>query len=147
MHIRLATEVDGHYLEVMDRFDLDLFEALKPKVGKMEVEQFTGSKKGDIVSINFLSPVKAKWVSEITEDGSDEHQAYFIDEGVTLPFPLKYWQHRHIVKKVAEDKSLIIDDITYKASNGILSLLMYPALFLSFYPRKKVYRRYFKQRD
>ena len=45
MTIRLATEVDGYYLDVMNRFDRDLFEALKPPVG-MEVAQFTGSKKG-----------------------------------------------------------------------------------------------------
>lgn len=143
MHIRLETEVDGNYLEVMERFDLDLFEALKPAVGKMEVEQFTGSKKGDIVSLRFLSPVNARWVSKITEDGSDEKQAYFIDEGIELPFPLKYWQHRHIVQKVTTERSLIVDDITYRASNGLLSLLMYPVMYLSFYPRKKIYRRYF----
>ena len=144
MHIRLETEVDGYYLDVMEGFDLDLFEALKPKVGKMEVVKFTGSKKGDIVSIQFLSPVKAKWVSAITEDGADEQQAYFIDEGIELPFPLKYWQHKHIVKKKTNSKSIIIDDITYKASNGLFTLCMYPALFMSFYPRKKVYKSYFK---
>lgn len=144
MHIRLETEVDGYYLDVMEGFDLDLFEALKPKVGKMEVVKFTGSKKGNIVSIQFLSPVKAMWVSAITEDGADEQQAYFIDEGIELPFPLKYWQHKHIVKKKTNSKSIIIDDITYKASNGLFTLCMYPALFMSFYLRKKVYKSYFK---
>lgn len=145
MHIRLETEVDGHYLQVMERFDLTLFEALKPKVGKMEVVQFTGSKKGDVVSIRFLSPVKATWVSHITEDGSDAEKAYFIDEGVELPFPLKYWHHKHIVAKKTENSSLIIDDIRYKASNRLLGLLMYPIMYLSFVLRKAVYRAYFKE--
>ncbi len=146
MHIRLKTQVDGHYMEVMQKFDLDLFEALKPKVGKMEVVQFTGSKKGDVVRIKFLRPLKAIWVSHITEDGADEQQAFFVDEGVELPYPLQYWRHIHIVKKVTEDRSLIVDDISFKASNPFLSFLMYPIIYLSFLPRKPVYRAYFKKR-
>lgn len=145
MNIRLTTEVDGHYLEVMERFDLDLFEALKPPLGKMEVEEFTGSKKGDVVRIKFLSPVKADWVSDIVEDGADDTEAYFIDEGTTLPFPLAYWRHKHIVQKVSENRSLIIDDMTFKGSNFLLTLFLYPAIFIGFYPRKFIYRKYFKK--
>ena len=59
MKIRLTTEVDGHYTEVMSRFDKKLFEALKPKFGKMEVLEFTGSEKGDVVRLRFISPIKA----------------------------------------------------------------------------------------
>ena len=69
MKIRLTTEVDGHYQEVMSRFDKKLFEALKPKFGKMEVLEFTGSEKGDVVRLKFLSPIKADWVSDIIEHG------------------------------------------------------------------------------
>jgi len=145
MNIRLTTEVDGHYLEVMERFDLDLFEALKPPVGKMEVEEFTGSKKGDVVRIKFLSPVKAEWVSDIVEDGADDNEAYFIDEGSTLPFPLAYWRHKHVVKKVSETRSLIIDDMTFKGINFLFTLFIYPAIFIGFYPRKAIYRKYFRQ--
>ncbi len=143
MKIRLQTEVDGHYQQVMEGFDLDLFEALKPKLGKMDVLEFTGSKKGDIVRLQFTLPIKAEWVSHIVEDGIDDNQAYFVDVGTKLPFPLSDWRHRHIVKKVSENRSLIIDDISFIATNFLFTLLMYPALYFAFAARKKVYRQYF----
>ena len=99
----------------------------------------------DLVKIKFLSPMKAEWVSEITEDGLDDHEAYFIDQGKKLPFPLSYWQHKHIVRKVSNDRSLIIDDISYKAGNPIFTFLLFPALYFTFYCRKAIYRRYFQK--
>lgn len=143
MRIQIATEVDGHYQSVMDRFDRDLFEALTPPSGLMEIVEFTGSKAGDRVHIRFLQPVRMDWVSEITEDGSNEEEAYFVDEGVQLPFPLAYWQHKHLVRKLSEDTSLIIDDISFRGRNRIWTNLLYPAIYAGFYPRKKIYRKYF----
>lgn len=144
MNIQLKTKVDGNYKEIMKRFDRDLFEALKPKGAKMEIEKFTGSKTGDIVHIKFLFPIKTEWISEITEHGENETESYFIDEGVKLPFPLSYWRHRHVVEKISENSSYIIDDMTFKGSFFLLTLLLYPALLIGFYPRKKIYRAYFK---
>lgn len=143
MRLQLSTKVKGNYKDIMDRFDRQLFEALKPKQGKMEIVEFTGSKKGDRVHLRFLSPIKADWVSDITEDGSNEEEAYFVDEGVKLPFPLTYWKHRHVVRRLSEETSLIIDDISYRGPNSLVSALMYPALWAAFYPRKQVYRDYF----
>lgn len=147
MNLKLTTIVNGNYKVVMSRFDRDLFEALTPKQGQLEIVEFTGSKKGDRVHLRFLSPIKADWVSLITEDGVNEQQAYFVDEGETLPFPLRYWHHRHVVEKVTEDTSRIVDDITFKGPNALVTLLMYPAIFIGFYPRKRIYRAYFGQPD
>jgi len=144
MKLRLKTEVNGDYRGVMARFDRKLFEALIPKYGKMEIEAFTGSKKGDVVRLRFIKPIKSEWVSYIIEHGFDDHQAYFIDEGKKLPFPLSYWRHKHVVQKISETRSLIIDDITFKGNNFLFTILLYPALYVAFYPRKKVYRQYFK---
>lgn len=143
MNIQLKTKVSGNYKSIMARFDRQLFEALKPKQAKMEIVRFTGSKKGDVVHIRFLSPIKAEWVSLITEDGENEQEAYFIDEGEQLPFPLSYWRHKHIVQKIDADSAYIIDDITFKGPNGLLSILLYPAIYLGFYPRRKIYQSYF----
>ena len=143
MNITLTTEVSGHYQHIMQRFDRQLFEALKPKQANMEIVEFTGSKTGDRVHLRFLSPIRAEWISDITDDGVSEEEAYFIDEGVQLPFPLSYWQHKHIVRKITEDRSLIIDDISFKGSNLLFTLLLYPAIYAGFYPRKKIYRNYF----
>jgi len=145
MRIKLNTQVQGHYLEVMKRFDRKLFEALLPPVGKTEIVDFTGSETGDKVHLRFITPFKAEWISDITEHGQNEEEAWFVDEGRVLPFGLTYWKHRHIVRKIDDNTSEIIDDITYKASNSLFSLVMYPGLYLSFYPRKPIYRKYFKK--
>lgn len=144
MNIQLKTKVDGNYKDVMAKFDRHLFEALKPKNAKMEIVEFTGSKKGDRVHLQFLSPIKTEWISEITEDGENEKISYFIDEGVKLPFPLSFWRHRHVVEKISEDESYIIDDMTYRGINSLFTILLYPALYIAFYPRKKIYKSYFK---
>lgn len=143
MKIRFETRVKGNYQEVMKRFDRDLFEALKPRQGEMEIVEFTGSETGDRVHLKFSSPLKMEWISDIVDHGTDEKRAYFIDEGVKLPFPLSFWRHKHIVEKVDEHHSLIIDDIEYKASPSFLTPVMYPALYAAFSPRKKVYQSYF----
>ena len=144
MNIQLKTKVDGNYKSIMQRFDRKLFEALKPKNAKMKIVEFTGSKKGDLVHLQFLSPIKAEWISKIIEDGENENEAYFIDEGTQLPFPLSFWKHKHIVRKIDDNSSYIIDDITFEGPNIFFSLLLYPAIYIGFYPRKKVYKSYFK---
>ncbi len=143
MNLKLKTTVKGNYKAIMDRFDRDLFEALAPKQGKIEIVEFTGSKKGDRVHLRFLSPIRADWVSNITEDGVTDRMAYFVDEGETLPYPLKYWHHRHIVEKLTEDTSRIVDDITFRGPNRLVTWLMYPGIYLGFYPRKRIYQAYF----
>jgi|TARA_R110000737_G_scaffold182215_1_gene205614 ligand-binding SRPBCC domain-containing protein len=145
MNIILKTPVKGNYKTVINAFDRKLFEALKPSVGKMEIVEFTGSKKGDKVHLRFISPIKADWISDIIEDGINENSAWFVDKGTTLPWPLKTWTHKHIVEKIDDDNSLIVDDISYSGGNFIVSFLMFPALFFAFYPRKKIYKSYFNK--
>ena len=145
MNITLKAPVKGNYKKVMASFDRDLFEALKPPGGEMEIVKFTGSKKGDTVHLRFVKPIKAEWISDITEDGENDNRAWFVDEGTTLPWPLGSWTHKHIVEKVDEEHSIIIDDMTFTGKNILLTLLLYPAIYIGFYPRKKVYQRYFDQ--
>jgi len=145
MNLVLRTPIRGNYKKVMAAFDRRLFEVLKPPIGEMEILEFTGSKKGDKVHIQFHSPIKAEWISDIVEDEITNERAWFVDVGVKLPWPLATWTHRHIVQRVDDQNSIIIDDITFTGSNFILSLLLYPAIFLGFYPRKKIYQAYFKE--
>ncbi|MDZ4846708.1 MAG: hypothetical protein SH857_14295 [Chitinophagales bacterium] len=143
MRITIETQVKGHYKDIMQRFDRKLFEALKPKNADMEIIEFTGSKKGDRVKLRFNKPIKADWISRITEHGENDREAWFTDEGAKLPFPLSYWRHKHVVRKITDDSSLIIDDITYKAHNFLLTALLRPAIYFGFAPRRKIYREYF----
>ena len=137
------TKVAGHYLDLMKRFDRDLFEALAPKVGKIEIAKFTGSETGDKVHIKFLSPIRTEWVSHIIDHGQNENKAYFIDKGVQLPFPLDAWEHHHVIEKISEEESYIVDDMRFKGRNYFWSLILYPTIYLGFLPRGKVYRSYF----
>ncbi|MEZ5009526.1 MAG: hypothetical protein R2753_15380 [Chitinophagales bacterium] len=146
MNLILKAPVKGNYKEVMAAFDRQLFEALKPQYGKMEIVEFTGSRKGDKVHMKFISPVKAEWISDIVEDDMNEDRAWFVDVGTKLPWPLATWTHRHIIEKVDDKNSMIIDDITFTCSNFILTTLLYPAIFMVFYPRKKIYQDYFEKR-
>lgn len=145
MNLILKAPVKGNYKKVMAAFDRRLFEALKPSVGEMEIVEFTGSRKGDRVHMKFLSPIKTDWISDIVEDEVTDERAWFVDVGTQLPWPLATWTHRHIVEKIDAENSMIIDDITFTGSNFILSWLLYPAIFLGFYPRKKIYQAYFKK--
>ena len=144
MRLILKTQVKGYYLTIMEQFDRDLFEALAPPFGKMEIVAFTGSEPGDYVHLRFLSPVQAEWISDIVDARSSDQETYFVDEGQVLPAPLRYWHHRHIVRKIDEQSSLIIDDITYRTRHRLLDLLIYPFIWMAFFPRRYVYRRYFR---
>lgn len=130
-------------MEVMKRFDRSLFEALAPPLVPFEIVKFTGSQTGDTVHLRMGKGIRIEWISVITSHGSDKEQAYFVDEGIQLPFPLKFWRHQHIVKKDSENQSWIIDDIQYEAVNNLLSKLMYPILYAGFKGRGRIYRQYF----
>lgn len=135
--------MQGNYIDVLAKFDKKLFEALAPKGATMEIVAFTGSKKGDMVHIRFVKPFKANWISDITDNGINNNEAYFIDQGRVVPFGIIYWQHKHIIKNLSPTTCQIIDDISFKGVNFIWTLLLYPALFIGFYPRKKIYKKYF----
>lgn len=114
--------------------------ALLPPVNLV---RYDGSATGDIVSmeLNFLF-FKQKWTSKITDNHTDSKEYYFVDEGVELPFFLKRWKHKHrIIKEGAS--TIIRDEIEFKAPFGLLSLLLYPALYIQFAYRKPIYKKVF----
>lgn len=143
MNIILKSTVAGNYKEIMARFDRKLFEFLKPPDSQMELVEFTGSKKGDKVHLRILFPLKSEWISHITSDSINDKEAYFVDEGVVLPSILGYWKHIHMVKKIDENTSEIVDDMTFEAGWKWASPLLYPFIYLAFYPRIKAYKKYF----
>lgn len=144
MHLKITTKVDQDYHLVMQGFNQQLFEKLNPPFPPVRLLRFDGSKKGDVVSIqlDFIF-FKQLWTSLIVEDGLDAKEAYFIDEGIKLPFFLTYWQHRHRVVKDRQH-ALIIDDIHFKTPFRLMDYLMYPIMWLQFLYRKPVYKRVFR---
>lgn len=145
MKINIFTKVELDYLQVKEGFDEKLFSKLSPPFPPVKLLRFDGSKKGDIVSLelNFLL-FKQVWTSEITEDKTNESEFFFVDKGVKLPFFLKNWEHRHHVVKNG-DASIIKDEIYFEGSNSIMTVLLFPALWLQFMYRKPIYKKVFKK--
>ncbi len=138
MNITLRSKVKADLATVSGRFDEDLFKYLLPPGARLIA--FGGSTKGDLVHLEL--PLAGEWISEITENGESEGEWYFIDEGRKLPFPIKKWRHKHVLRS-AGDETVIEDDMTFSTGSIIGDVIAYPLLFLSFLPRVWQYRRYF----
>ena len=139
MNITLQSKVIGDLTDVYNRFFHNLFSYLLPPGAQLIA--FGGSSKGDIVHLKL--PIAGEWISEITENGMSADTCYFIDEGRTLPFPLKTWRHKHILHRVGKS-TIIEDNMTFSTGNGFADVLVYPFLLLSFLPRVWQYKSYFK---
>ena len=138
MKIQLKTPIFQDFRQVFSRFDLKLFEALKPPIINLVVERFDGCKKGDEVHLKISG---MRWVSHITEFYEDEDQIYFVDMGVIIPPPIKHWKHIHRVERTGKDSCMVIDDIEYSTGNAFTDKLIYPALYAMFSLRKAIYKR------
>lgn len=145
MKLTISTSVEQGYLDVKDGFNESLFKKLSPPFPPVRLLRFDGSQKGDIVSLelNFIF-FKQKWTSHITEDRTTDLEFFFVDEGVELPFFLKKWRHTHRVISTGIG-SIIRDEIEFEAPFGLMTVLLFPVLWLQFSYRKPVYRRIFKR--
>ncbi len=143
LRFKIKTQVSLPAEQVIQGFTRELFLQLNPPFPPVTLQRFDGCKQGDKVEIllNFLL-FKQLWISEITEDYDREDELGFVDEGTKLPFFLSYWKHRHRIAKQGE-KSVIIDDITYSGVGIVLTLLMFPLLYLQFLYRVPIYKKIF----
>jgi ligand-binding SRPBCC domain-containing protein len=143
MKINLSTTVEQDYLSVKEGFNESLFKKLSPPFPPVKLIRFDGSSKGDLVSLelNFIF-FKQKWISEITDDHTNESEFYFVDEGIKLPFFLGKWKHKHRIVKSNEGAE-IKDEIEYEGPNALMTALLYPALYLQFLYRKPIYKKIF----
>ena len=146
MRLIITTTVGQDYKAVKKGFNENLFKALNPPFPPVKLKRFDGSRKGDIVELelNFIL-FRQVWRSEIVDDGKTNQEWYFIDEGVKLPFFLRYWRHHHRVVRQGEG-SQIIDDIRFRSPFWLMDLLLYPVLALQFLYRKPVYKKVFAKK-
>lgn len=128
----------------MARFDEALFRQLAPPGIRVELLRFDGSETGHRVHIRLYLPLfpAQDWISDIVEHGSNETESWFVDQGVTLPWFLSYWRHRHVVRLVGGG-SEIVDDIEFRGPAWLPDLLLAPVLWAQFAWRKPIYRRVF----
>jgi len=145
MKIKFETTVSRPLLEVKDGFDRKLFEALRPPWINLKLKRFDGCSPGNQVHLEMGQlGFYQKWVSLITDEQMTERSWYFIDEGHVLPWPLREWRHRHLVEKISETSSLIVDDIDFNTGSKFMNLIIWPGLWLSFAIRPKVYKKFFE---
>jgi ligand-binding SRPBCC domain-containing protein len=145
MKIALQTPVEQGYLDVKSGFDESLFRKLSPPFPPVRLLRFDGSEKGDLVTLelDFIF-FRQRWTSEITEDRTTELEFYFVDQGVELPFFLKKWKHTHRMISSGIG-SVIRDEIEFEAPFWVMTYLLFPALWLQFAYRKKIYREVFRR--
>lgn len=122
-------------------------ESVRPLIEKMPVFKKVGQ------GLDFVYAVLRnglEFSSEITEWNSKEDSLIYVDEGRTLPRPLKTWSHRHQIadSKAETDEGasaggLIIDEITVEVDPAIAAPLIEGALRLYLESRAKAYQRIF----
>ena len=141
--LNYSSTFKASFTKVKTNFSNDLFKFLLPKFIPAKILRYDGQKIDDEIHIQIVNQL---WVSKITEVNDLDKEYNFTDEGVTLPFPLKKWHHRHRIVKVNETEVSIIDEISFDCGNAILNTIMYPILFAQFIPRIKLYKKYFKNK-
>ncbi len=147
MKILLRSVVDCPFEQVTKNFDRDLFEFLLPPASVAELVSYEGSNPGDKVHLAFKIPWKADWISVIKESKQGKGFYYFFDEGEKLPFGLKKWRHHHQIRQLTENQTEIIDFMHFSTGFWLMDLLARPVLFLAFFPRKRLYKKYFIKFD
>ena len=143
-HLEITHYVGGTVDEVFAGFTEELFVRLSPKLPPAKLLRYDGNRFGDFVIIRLgVPPVTQEWISEITAHHVGSHESYFVDEGRVLPFPLKRWRHRHVVRQDAPDRVAIVEDITYSAGGALANALLRPLLRQQFGARGPAYRAVF----
>ena len=124
-----------------------MLEALAPPWVKLFIKKFDGSKIGDhvILEVIFLGLISQHWENRVINSFESNEECFFIDEGVVMPFPIVFWKHTHRISG-SGDKSLISDEIEFRCRSKLIAFIFYPILWIQFFWRKPVYRRYFGNR-
>lgn len=141
--IQVKTHIEASdFKKVFSAFDEKLFLYLT-KSAPVKPIDYQGGEIGDEIHLLLTFPWKSKWVSKITEVVLGETEAFFVDEGIVLPFGLTFWSHKHIVRKVSDTIVEIEDLITLDTKYSILTWFFYQIFKVQFLGRKKDYKRYF----
>ncbi len=144
MQLVLHTIVQGNYREVLGRFNQDLFVYLAPAFPAFTLLRFDGSSPGDVVEVQLSAAgFSVLWSARIIERQITGTEAWFTDHGEKLPWPLKKWQHRHLVTRLSENKSRITDEIYFSTGFLLADWLLFPVLRYQFANRVPKYKSWF----
>ena len=129
------------YKNIYSKFNADLFLKLAPPFPKVSLLRFDGCIKNDIVKIKLHFPFFSQvWESEIIENGEEYQCIWFVDKGTKLPFFISKWKHLHQIKQHQNDV-IITDDIQFYCHNWLLTIIIYPVIYLQFLYRIPIYKK------
>ncbi|MGW8123342.1 SRPBCC family protein [Roseivirga echinicomitans] len=145
MKIKISTKVEQDLMNVKDGFNERLFIRLSPPYPRVVLKRYDGCERGNIVAITLdFGIFKQEWVSEIVSQSLSEACFEFVDVGKKLPFFIKEWKHRHIIRRMNSGAE-IVDDIEFSTPFLLLNYLMYPLFYFQFLYRKPIYRKWFRK--
>ncbi|MGF1637516.1 MAG: hypothetical protein ACFCUU_10630 [Cyclobacteriaceae bacterium] len=146
MILQLKTHVEAELSTVKAGFNSTLLERLSPPFPKAKIEKYDGNHPGSEVHIRLkMIFFSLKWVSVISHEEESPEHYLFIDEGLELPFFLKSWKHRHLLRK-NNGGTLISDHITFTSGNIIGDVLLFPLLWMQFAYRIPIYKKTFRNK-
>ncbi len=145
MKIVLKTLIRRNFETVVDGFNRDLFTYLLPPSLIAKLVRYDGQQRGDFIHLRFRLPFINDWKVVIKEVQHTDKEYRFVDRGLKMPFGLIYWQHVHRVVSLGKDRCVIVDEMEYESSWILQDLINYVLLYLAFFPRKFLYKKYFEK--
>ncbi|MBN2694855.1 hypothetical protein JXR93_09355 [bacterium] len=106
MKIEIKHKISGDLKAQFKKMNKELFMFLNPRFIPLKIDVFEEISKNSIFRLKVMF---FRWDGVISEYVIDDNESYFVDEGVKLPFPLKKWRHKHILKKIDNELFLIED--------------------------------------
>lgn len=142
MNINIQTffKTDEPLSNIFKLFNKDMFFFLT-KNAPVKPIRYDGDYIGAEIHLQMLLPWKDEWISVITDRKEGEKLSYFTDKGKKLPYNIKKWQHKHIVKKV-KNGIIIEDDISFESTNWFFNQFWRLSFIPQFLMRKKQYKKY-----
>jgi ligand-binding SRPBCC domain-containing protein len=138
MKFTVSTAVALPPRRAIEKFDATLFNALSPPFPKARLLKFDPETVE--IELDFFI-AKTRWESKVYPSVVNDAEAYFVDEGVRLPPPLKRWRHVHRLVARPDGGSDLRDEIEFSTSHPVVDLLALPFLWAMMVYRKPIYRR------
>ena len=146
MKIVLETGVQAPLDKVISGFDENLFRYLSPRFPRTKILRHDAIEPGGKLELVLhYGPYRQYWFGEFIAVHRSEGRYWFADRGDTLPFPFRYWQHKHVLLADGPDRTIIRDEIEFRTGWKFLDLMTFPLLKSVFAARKPRYVAYFKQ--
>lgn len=146
MQFTFVTRVSAQRDQVADQFNEDLLLKLKPPLVTMQLLRYDGQYRGDELAFAVgFGKFTQKWHGAITQHRYTQQHWLFRDEGISLPHPLKTWQHTHALKSSNQD-TLIIDRVKFSGKNTLYTYLLCLPIAMMFLLRKPLYQRWLSVR-